>query len=336
MPLWHKARHFRQPPAEVDPASAARVNVNAWQLSISVRDGSPFIDESVTPSGNMTTEATKRCRRCGGEVSHDSRLCLCGARSPDAPKTERRAATEGTKLSARELAKAKFDAEREAQLKHQREEAQRLREQEQRQREQEQRQREQEQRQREEQQRQRQEQQRQREDKELFERLAVTEGTKLSARELAKAKFDAEREAQLKHQREEAQRQCEERQREAKRRQCEDKELIERAERIESERRAAQKAARRSQWAQRVVKTHEAGEIDQTPNPEYIRAELKSDEKLRWWVFARDDYTCCHCGGTAGLTVDHILPVSRGGDNDESNLQTLCRACNSRKGARID
>jgi 5-methylcytosine-specific restriction endonuclease McrA len=31
--------------------------------------------------------------------------------------------------------------------------------------------------------------------------------------------------------------------------------------------------------------------------------------------------------------VDHIVPVSRGGGNDEANLRTLCRACNVGKGA---
>jgi 5-methylcytosine-specific restriction endonuclease McrA len=69
-----------------------------------------------------------------------------------------------------------------------------------------------------------------------------------------------------------------------------------------------------------------------------IRAELKNDGPLRWRILARDNYTCQHCGATgarAELTIDHITPVSVGGTNAESNLQTLCRSCNSRKGARI-
>ena len=53
---------------------------------------------------------------------------------------------------------------------------------------------------------------------------------------------------------------------------------------------------------------------------------------LRWTVFRRDDYACVWCGSESDLTVDHIHPVALGGTNDISNLQTLCRTCNSRKG----
>lgn len=52
-------------------------------------------------------------------------------------------------------------------------------------------------------------------------------------------------------------------------------------------------------------------------------------------VFANDNYTCCSCGSLEQLTVDHIVPVSKGGGDEMGNLQTLCRPCNSRKGARL-
>lgn len=41
---------------------------------------------------------------------------------------------------------------------------------------------------------------------------------------------------------------------------------------------------------------------------------------------------CSICKTTKDLTVDHIVPLSRGGSTVESNLQVLCRRCNSRKG----
>lgn len=59
-----------------------------------------------------------------------------------------------------------------------------------------------------------------------------------------------------------------------------------------------------------------------------------------WWVLRqtvleRDDYTCRYCGRRGGrLTVDHLLPVSRGGTSELSNLVTACVACNSAKGTR--
>ena len=54
-------------------------------------------------------------------------------------------------------------------------------------------------------------------------------------------------------------------------------------------------------------------------------------------VLARDLYTCQYCGaepGRAELTVDHILPRSRGGLSTWENVVTACGACNRRKGNR--
>jgi len=58
-------------------------------------------------------------------------------------------------------------------------------------------------------------------------------------------------------------------------------------------------------------------------------------EALRWEVFARDNFACKQCGIRAFLTVDHVIPVILGGLTVISNLQTLCRSCNSRKGAKV-
>lgn len=55
---------------------------------------------------------------------------------------------------------------------------------------------------------------------------------------------------------------------------------------------------------------------------------------MRKAVWERDEYRCKHCGTHIDLTCDHITPVSRGGETRLSNLQTLCRPCNSRKGNR--
>jgi hypothetical protein len=56
-------------------------------------------------------------------------------------------------------------------------------------------------------------------------------------------------------------------------------------------------------------------------------------------IWDRDGWTCQlrlpGCLGHADLTVDHIVPVVKGGTDDEGNLQTACRPCNTRKGARF-
>jgi hypothetical protein len=59
-------------------------------------------------------------------------------------------------------------------------------------------------------------------------------------------------------------------------------------------------------------------------------------DRLRWEVWERDNFTCLHCGNRRFLTVDHIIPESRGGTLDLDNLQTLCKPCNSRKGVRYE
>jgi 5-methylcytosine-specific restriction endonuclease McrA len=54
-------------------------------------------------------------------------------------------------------------------------------------------------------------------------------------------------------------------------------------------------------------------------------------------LFARDRHICAYCGGhfpELELTVEHILPVSRGGRHEWTNVVTACRSCNTRKGNR--
>jgi 5-methylcytosine-specific restriction endonuclease McrA len=58
--------------------------------------------------------------------------------------------------------------------------------------------------------------------------------------------------------------------------------------------------------------------------------------EVRTFVFERDRNTCKSCGSQAQLEVDHIIPLAKGGTNDLSNLQTLCRTCNQRKKHHLD
>lgn len=57
--------------------------------------------------------------------------------------------------------------------------------------------------------------------------------------------------------------------------------------------------------------------------------------KLRRKVFERDDFTCAYCAKRGvRLECDHVIPVSRGGSNELSNLVAACRPCNRRKRAK--
>lgn len=62
----------------------------------------------------------------------------------------------------------------------------------------------------------------------------------------------------------------------------------------------------------------------------------KINDKLRFEVFRRDGYTCQYCGKSATeaeLEIDHVIPVSKGGKNEISNLKTACKSCNAGKKA---
>ena len=58
---------------------------------------------------------------------------------------------------------------------------------------------------------------------------------------------------------------------------------------------------------------------------------------MRFTILERDSFTCRFCGKRAPeteLEVDHVMPRSKGGSDDTSNLVTACRDCNRGKGDR--
>jgi hypothetical protein len=68
---------------------------------------------------------------------------------------------------------------------------------------------------------------------------------------------------------------------------------------------------------------------DSIPNS-YLKRKLPTDKKKA--VLERDLYRCLHCGTHLDLCVDHVKPERLGGSSELTNLQTLCRSCNSQKG----
>lgn len=57
---------------------------------------------------------------------------------------------------------------------------------------------------------------------------------------------------------------------------------------------------------------------------------------IRNRILDRFNHKCVFCGSTENLHIDHIIPVSRGGREDEDNMQVLCRTCNLKKHNSID
>ena len=83
------------------------------------------------------------------------------------------------------------------------------------------------------------------------------------------------------------------------------------------------------------------GEGETLPAPSVLRLRYHvkrplPDLKLsRRSIFARDNYTCQYCGRQCGdLTIDHIIPRSRGGPHTWENLVSACKPCNHRKGGK--
>ncbi len=77
-----------------------------------------------------------------------------------------------------------------------------------------------------------------------------------------------------------------------------------------------------------------ARESQQRPTGQWIRTDA------RLAIYLRDGFKCVYCGadlhGASKLdvTLDHVHPFSKGGENTPDNLVTACRSCNCSRGAR--
>ena len=64
----------------------------------------------------------------------------------------------------------------------------------------------------------------------------------------------------------------------------------------------------------------------------YIHAPFKGVNLTRQNIFKRDNFECQYCGTKRDLTLDHVIPSSRGGAHHWNNLVTACKKCNAKKG----
>ena len=72
--------------------------------------------------------------------------------------------------------------------------------------------------------------------------------------------------------------------------------------------------------------------------PQHIRLTIASTERIwkvppvnRREVLKRDNHRCQYCGSNKHLTLDHVIPVSKGGEHKWNNVVTACEPCNQRK-----
>ena len=70
---------------------------------------------------------------------------------------------------------------------------------------------------------------------------------------------------------------------------------------------------------------------------QYVRVPRAIQRKIsRRALFARDGWRCVYCGTSSGrLTLDHVIPRSKGGESIWENVVTACAPCNLRKGDRL-
>jgi 5-methylcytosine-specific restriction endonuclease McrA len=64
----------------------------------------------------------------------------------------------------------------------------------------------------------------------------------------------------------------------------------------------------------------------------YINVAHKNVVLTRHNVFKRDQFICQYCGDSGNLTLDHLIPKSKGGKTNWTNLVTACKPCNAKKG----
>jgi 5-methylcytosine-specific restriction endonuclease McrA len=69
---------------------------------------------------------------------------------------------------------------------------------------------------------------------------------------------------------------------------------------------------------------------------DYVRVPRRSSMRItRRAIFARDRHRCQYCGSDRHLTIDHVVPRSKGGTDTWDNVVTSCAPCNRKKGDRL-
>jgi len=97
----------------------------------------------------------------------------------------------------------------------------------------------------------------------------------------------------------------------------------------------------KQQWSQK--NPHAVRELASKRRARKRRAFVENVDRIA--VFARDGWVCQRCGITCSAetqwpdptfpSLDHIIPLSKGGEHSYANTQLLCLQCNLRKGNKV-
>jgi 5-methylcytosine-specific restriction endonuclease McrA len=60
--------------------------------------------------------------------------------------------------------------------------------------------------------------------------------------------------------------------------------------------------------------------------------KIMANKPSRHMIYKRDDHMCQYCGSFKELTIDHVIPRSRGGVDSWENMVVACMPCNTHKG----
>jgi 5-methylcytosine-specific restriction enzyme A len=77
--------------------------------------------------------------------------------------------------------------------------------------------------------------------------------------------------------------------------------------------------------------------VEVHPDEAHVRREREKARRLRasgWWQRRVQGGICAYCGGKFAareLTMDHVVPIARGGRSVKGNVVAACRKCNSDK-----
>ena len=66
----------------------------------------------------------------------------------------------------------------------------------------------------------------------------------------------------------------------------------------------------------------------------YVNVPYKKVAMTRQNIFKRDGFQCQYCAKKEHLTLDHVVPKTKGGSSTWENLTTACNRCNARKGGQ--